>query len=104
MTDPAEIRAEGRQMVADEDTSVVELGMWLVDYADVLLADPAPVGLPEAEARALRWCATHRHPAWEYDDGSVCCMYDLIVETGNDHVLGARLVPVSPSVDPEEEP
>lgn len=42
--------------------------------------------------RILRWCDTHDQPAWDYDDGSVQCMYDLIVESCNEHVLGPVLL------------
>ncbi len=40
--------------------------------------------------RKLRWCAEHDEPAWLYPDGSVQCMYDLIVEQASapsDHAL-----------------
>lgn len=30
--------------------------------------------------RILVWCATHQEVAWEYDDSSVGCMMDLLLE------------------------
>ncbi len=45
-----------------------------------------------ADDRELHWCSTHGEPAWLYGDGSMQCMYDLIVERcSNDHIL----VPIS---------
>ena len=35
----------------------------------------------------LMWCAEHDEPALAYADGSVQCMYDLIVESNNAHTL-----------------
>jgi len=40
--------------------------------------------LKEKDAIAA-WCYTHHNLAWEYDDGSTACMYDLIVETNSDY-------------------
>ena len=62
MTDPAEIRAEGRRLLLSlEAASMVgqraairrDMSFFLIDHADVLLADPAPVGLTEDEALIL---------------------------------------------------
>lgn len=39
-------------------------------------------------ARTLHWCRIHDYPALRYEDGSVQCMYDLIVEVpGERHDL-----------------
>ena len=51
------------------------------------MSDPA-----EIRGRRLRWCDTHKQPAWDYADGSVQCMHDLIVESYNEHVLGPVLL------------
>lgn len=38
--------------------------------------------------RNLMWCGLHGEPAWVYDDGSVKCWWEDIVETSTDeHVL-----------------
>lgn len=59
MTDPAEIRAEGRRLLHVQRASnpfdgaepYWEFRDFVVDHADVLLADPAPVGLTEDTQR-----------------------------------------------------
>ena len=63
MTDPAEIRAEGRRLRealwwtepdSEEGRTATALwSEWLEEHADVLLADPAPVGLTEKELRLV---------------------------------------------------
>lgn len=38
--------------------------------------------------RKLMFCGTHDEPAWRYDDGSVQCLYDVLVEaTSSKHEL-----------------
>ena len=34
--------------------------------------------------RRPMWCHTHQEFAWEYDDGSVACWFDCIVEASSD--------------------
>ena len=63
MTDPAEIRAEGRRLrealwwtepdSEEGRTATAAWSEWLEEHADVLLADPAPVGLTEKELRLV---------------------------------------------------
>lgn len=63
MSDPAGIRADGRRLRealwwtepdSEEGRTATALwSEWLEEHADVLLADPAPVGLTEKELRMV---------------------------------------------------
>ena len=153
MTDPAEIRADGRRLLADlaaaretidgdrvEDAKEAWVN-FTYQHHDVLLADPAPVGLTEDEIDAevtarlsdterMGWVVAEklaeenlRLSAAPVDDRErvpegwrvewiECRHYrpeeshpvPRLIEIVPSCEGHRRLVPVSPSVDPEEKP
>ena len=117
MTDLAEIRAEGRRLVAEyrrvtesprEYYERVAAGSrwakWVQLHADVLLADPAPVGLTEDRYReALERIAHHKQNGRPFTDIGEACDYECSDDLRAIARDALAAVPASPSVDPEEE-
>ena len=112
MTYPAEIRAEGRRLrealwwtepdSEEGRTATAAWSEWLEEHADVLLADPAPVGLT-ASVPLIGTGAGEVETAPAGDRERVPEGWRVEwTQASHESFAMPRLVPVSASVDPEE--